>query len=82
MDHGEDGGQVALPGPHEEQPVDVGAGAQLLPLTPPGRAGSGEGPGPSTRLPAGLPGILEGLSWPGLRNEHKEESRRTRLGPL
>lgn len=28
MDHGEDGGQVALPGPHKEQPVDTRAGSQ------------------------------------------------------
>lgn len=31
MDHGEDGGQVALPGPHEEQSVDGRAGSQPHP---------------------------------------------------
>lgn len=31
MDHGEDGGQVALPGPHKEQSVDRRAGSQPHP---------------------------------------------------
>ena len=43
MDHGEDGRQMALPGPHEEQPADRGASVQPPPRGPPGGAGSGEG---------------------------------------
>lgn len=52
VDHGEHRGQVALSGPHKEQPVDRKAGGQLHPSSP-GRVGSRGCPCPSTGLPDG-----------------------------
>lgn len=44
VDHGEDRGQVALPGPHKEQPVDTRASRPSASSpSNPGRVASGEG---------------------------------------
>lgn len=63
MDHGEDGGQVALPGPHKEQSVDREQAVSLIPEQPRYRLSR-------TRLPPR--GFLVSLIYSGGTGENSE----------